>query len=582
MNQGPSGAESDVATESSALTTTATQSLVITDLQVTRNTTRTQDPCNAAAGAENKVWTIGHLLKREAEKNGLNPETYATNWINAWSGTVTINGQTVPPLIGPSVRTWWQRFAGGGTALPLHKAPFYLLAIVSRLDLRKHRPNGEPLGGEVRFVFGVLAANEVNPPCPTLSSDGVSTLIFEYSPAKTDENQVQDFGRRWLDLSTLTGSAYRSALQTLTEEVVNSGRLLRIRTNESPGNGEWTLGEFEPNATTKYMQRSTIKQSPTMALAGGTSQQLSDWIWQNRSELSANAFDFEIGSQGNNQPIASYWVPNTFPGTSTFFRGSLNLLPGNPPQFWTGPVPTGTNSEEQAWDWPNARFRFSVGTCRGCHGQDAGANLFHIQPTTPGEPPVLSRFLNGENEEFVDPANPDFRRVFNEMYRRETDLRKLVNGSPVLQPIFGNNYKVRFENSSKCLDSAGNNQTNGAFSQLYACHGNGNQRLSLVSVGSGVYQLKYKHSGKCIDVQNGSASNGARVVQNTCNSSTTSQRLTLESVSGVFAPAPRVLRFQHSSLCLVVQNQGTANGTAIVQGTCPASGEATKGFYLVE
>ena len=50
-----------------------------------------------------------------------------------------------------------------------------------------------------------------------------------------------------------------------------------------------------------------------MALAGGTSQQMSDWIWQNRSALSANAFDFEISSRGTiSPPIGSYWVPNTF------------------------------------------------------------------------------------------------------------------------------------------------------------------------------------------------------------------------------------------------------------------------------
>jgi hypothetical protein len=167
------------------------------------------------------------------------------------------------------------------------------------------------------------------------------------------------------------------------------------------------------------------------------------------------------------------------------------------------------------------------------------------------------------------------------MVRRENDLRNLVNGRPVLLPTFGNNYTVRFVTGNKCLDSAGNNSTDGAFSQLFTCHGNANQRLSLVSVGANVYNLKYKHSGKCIDVQNGSTSSGARVVQMSCNSSRTSQKLTLETRSGV-TPAARVLRFQHSNMCLLVQNQATADSTPVIQGACPASTDFAKGFNLVE
>jgi hypothetical protein len=43
-----------------------------------------------------------------------------------------------------------------------------------------------------------------------------------------------------------------------------------------------------------------------------------------------------------------------------------------------------------------------------------------------------------------------------------------------------------------------------------------------------------------------------------------------------------VLRFQHSNLCLLVKDQGTANATPIVQGTYPGSSDFSKGFDLVE
>jgi Ricin-type beta-trefoil lectin domain-like len=184
----------------------------------------------------------------------------------------------------------------------------------------------------------------------------------------------------------------------------------------------------------------------------------------------------------------------------------------------------------------------------------------------------------------VDPANPDRSRYFSELERRENDLRNLVNGAPVLLPVFGNYYTLRFYQSSKCLDSAGNTTNDNDVSQLYTCHGNGNQRLALTNLSNGVYSLKYKHSGKCVDVQNGSSAKGARVVQRTCDPARASQKLTLSALSGqpLGTPAPRVLRFQHSSLCLLVQNQGTADSTAIVQDTCPTAGQHAKAFHLVE
>jgi hypothetical protein len=592
QDSGPFGTDpADVTQVRSALTTTATQALVITDLSVTRDPARTEDPCSTTPGDEDKVWTIGHMLKREAQKNSLTPSTYVSNWMNAWTSTVTINGQTVPPFLGPVVRDVWQKFAGGSTALPLHKAPFWMLAIASRFDLRKHRPLGEPLGGEVRFIFGILSAATTNPACPTTVGDTVSTIILEYSPAKADENQVRDFARRWLDLSNLTGAAYRSALETLTEEVINSGRLLHIRTNEGPSGGkvgggasEWDMTEFEPNATTKFLQRSTLKQAPTMALASNDSQRMSDWIWSNRDALSANGFDFEVGRSGSRAvtalPIGDYSVPDRFPGTTIWFRGSLNFLQNAPQEFWSGPLPTGVSSAQQ-FDWNQARFRFSVGTCRGCHGGETGTGNLHITPVGVGIEAARSSYLSGAVD-VPDPTDPSFVRSFNEMLRRENDLRDLANGAPVQAPVLGNNYTVRFRTSGKCMDSAGNTTTDGAFSQLYSCHGNANQRLSLVSAGAGVYSLKYKHSGKCIDVQNASTGSGARVVQMTCNSSRASQKLTLDVLTGTTPTLPRVLRFQHSGLCLLVQNQATADATPIIQGTCPAVDDFAKGFDLVE
>jgi hypothetical protein len=574
---------------SSALSTTANQSLLITATSVTRNSTRTEDPCSTTAGDENKVWTIGHMLKEEAANRSVDPSTYVSTWMNSWTSTTTVNGQTIPPALGPDTRDNWNAFAGGSTSLPLHKAPFWLLAIVNRIDLRKHRPLGEPLGGELRFVFGFLGADSNNPPCPTVAGEFEAAIIVEYSPNKTNENQVRDYARRWLDLSNMTmgTTEYRAALAALTEEVILNGKLLRIRTNEfrfGENGKQWDLAEFEHDAN-NLLRRSTVKQAPTMALIGGD-QRMSDWMWANREALFANAFDYEVGRVGNravtSPPIGSYSVPNTF-SDGSYFRGGVNTLSGPfPSSFWNGPAPTGMPSEQLS-DWINTRFRFSVGTCNGCHGDETGTSILHILPQAVGAEAKRSPLLSGVVD-IPDPAwGGNVVRQFNEMWRRENDLRNLVNGAPVTDPVFGNNYTVRFKASGKCLDAAGGTTAtgDGVLSQLYDCHGDANQRLSLQALSAGVYRLRYKHSNKCIDVQNASTSDNALVEQRTCSTARNSQKLTLSTLSGT-VPYTRLLRFQHSNKCLLVKNQGTANSTSIVQGPCPSSSDFSKGFDLVE
>ncbi len=94
------------------------------------------------------------------------------------------------------MRSAWAKDSQG-TYL-LHKAPLKLLAIVSRLDLRMIRPFGEPLGGEVRFVFtpmlsplSLVSPTPADGRCMTAADDN-STIILEYSPVRTDENAVVD------------------------------------------------------------------------------------------------------------------------------------------------------------------------------------------------------------------------------------------------------------------------------------------------------------------------------------------------------------------------------------------------------
>ena len=153
---------------------------------------------------------------------------------------------------------------------------------------------------------------------------------------------VRDFAERWRALSALSGAEYRAALEQLTEEVVNEGRLLRIRTNEfldhsSDYDGEvgWHLTEFEP-VESRALGRTSIKASPTMALADGASALLASYIVNNERDLSANAVDAPVDVAS--APIGSYVVPDTFPGTDSNFLGSVNDMGTSPDaDFWNAP-----------------------------------------------------------------------------------------------------------------------------------------------------------------------------------------------------------------------------------------------------
>src|SRR6186713_1491737 len=143
-------------------------SFLVRDVAVVEDPARTQDPCRSTSSADaSKKWTFGYLMSQMA--NGVSPSAFARSWLASWENSTTVNGD---PLVevrpDPSqpisntkplarlVREAWER-ASGGTTLAMNKAPFRLLAIVNRFDLRKAPRNfGEGASGELRFVFSVL------------------------------------------------------------------------------------------------------------------------------------------------------------------------------------------------------------------------------------------------------------------------------------------------------------------------------------------------------------------------------------------------------------------------------------------
>ena len=85
----------------------------------------------------------------------------------------------------------------------------------------------------------------------------------------------------------------------------------------------------------------------------------------------------------------------------------------------------------QPWDAPairnpEARHRFSLSTCDGCHGGETDTDRKHIASRVAGELALLSPFMTGET--VIDPVSSASRQ-FGELARRRADLEAIVCGS---------------------------------------------------------------------------------------------------------------------------------------------------------
>ena len=246
-----------------------------------------------ARATKTKCGPSGHLLKREAEKNGIAPSTYVTNWMNAWTGTVTINGQTVPaaqrahrPHVLAALRRRQHVVAAaqGAVLAPRHRQPSRPEeASPARRAARRRGPfrlRHHRRLTEQSCVPDHAIRSDLDRHLRVLAGQGGREPGTRFRPplARPFEPERLDLPLGAPDLDG-GGRQQRPASAHPHQRRLDIGRWGGHRQD-----GIWR--EFEPNATTKFMQRSTIKQAPTMALAGDNSQLMSDWIWTNRARSS--------------------------------------------------------------------------------------------------------------------------------------------------------------------------------------------------------------------------------------------------------------------------------------------------------
>ncbi len=381
------GCESTAACGPAACTINRSAELAITALSVV------EDPVRTAPGG---AWSFGTLVKAMAGDQ--DPSALVRQWLKTWNTAQTVNGLTLPAraqmqsmVLGP----WEAKSGGPNQPLDFSKAPFRLLAIMNRMDLR----NPGVQAGEGRFVFGVLdsAGNPLQ-----------FTVILEYALPGGSPEAIQSWARDWHELGQLGlgNPNYNAKLQALTDRFTKPGvmtgrpfgnALNQIRTNEFVLAQPWEMREF--NLTDTGLRPVTVKLTPDAGF--DSSSVLGDFIRANEAAIVAE----------------QYVVPERFQGMS--FLGAAAKIPDG--FFWRAP---GVTAE--------ARHKFSLNTCSGCHAGETGTDFTHIAPRAAGHASVLSAFLRGGTVR--DPVTQE-PRTFDDLGRRATDLAALVCGTPSTQSL---------------------------------------------------------------------------------------------------------------------------------------------------
>jgi hypothetical protein len=389
------------------------RSLMVRNPLVVQDRSRTRTNC--ATGSMG-VWSFGYLMTEMANQSqtGIDPRDFTMEWLLRWYNDEVVNTFTIGERrVGiKQLISDWRKDADG--KLDLSFAPFRLLAIVNRADLRGG--NGLVYGqqstnaGELRFVFGVVD--------PVTCATQRFTTIFEYGVKSDSCEATKEWAKAWANLSNqVIGSAsYNAALQVLTERVVkanadpnrpNGSSINQVRTNELSLASPWELREFQldQRSFSSQLNSVTIKQTPDSGFNGtGT---LTSFINQFENELLTG----------------THVVTDSYLG-SPFLAAAIEYSSSD---FWDA---GGINNNE-------ARHQFSLNTCNSCHGRESNTPFLQVG-TAPFGPSTaaLSGFLRGSTPsttdvEFFPVGDPvdGTTRKFNDLLRRQADLDALINSS---------------------------------------------------------------------------------------------------------------------------------------------------------
>ena len=440
---------------------------MITNLSVIEDTNRTWDnngPPTAfgagGVGTRMGAWTFGKLMTDMANVGAPgNTVTSASDFVlrcfQTWHFQQAINNDTVPAV--PNVQAlvlqpWLAASAAEGlpsNTLDLAIAPFRLLAIVNRVDLRANSTYGgtslnscvpPEFAGEARFVFGFIDPNLPTNSIYNNAATNQMTVILEYAVPRSGCENVQNWGAQWAALNNLSFTTpaanpapytsdlqFNQALQAITDQFAKAGdnpsqmpnqsAIAQVRFNENMGT-EWALRQFNIETASGYLVESTVAATPAFPL--NATPTLESFL----ASLNNSSFC----TVGPLLPSTGITIPTMYLGVS--FQGGYapegvptgitnNGTSGTSGMFWTG-----TDCTD-----PCTRHTLSLNTCNACHTQETGTSFTHVSPRAIGSPTMLSGFLTGGSppNPVADPSGcSPATYTYSDLQRRVQDLNALV------------------------------------------------------------------------------------------------------------------------------------------------------------
>ena len=412
------------------------KSLMVTSPAVVEDTFRTFNPCNNI-GNPNGAWAFPKLISEMANTpvTGVSASDFLKRWLETWLTNVTVNADVIAARLQMNnIINNWSTLSNG--TFDIKFAPFKLIAIVNRVDLRGSLGYGFANPGEGRFVFCAINCNNGTP--SVFGTPAPFMVIFEYGlPFKTC-GSLKAYAKQWADLSgmTLGDATYNAALESITNQFAlantspskpNGSSLNQVRTNEFAfgfTSTPWELREFNIDSTTHQLKNVTVKQEPQVRFNKQHPAQVPADVTTMVSFVNTNTADVEANT---------YSIPEIEAGKN-FLAGKAHTL-NSSTYHWNGSTVAGPEFITS----DKARFNLSLNTCSGCHGGEANTgNFMHVAPGgLTGVPAFLSGFLKGNpplssggfvvNDRALRPAAPGEAREFNDLERRKIDLESLVH-----------------------------------------------------------------------------------------------------------------------------------------------------------
>jgi hypothetical protein len=395
----------------------AEHSLLIRDLGVVENRSRTSWRCGEPSMGK---WSFGYLMEQMANTpaTGVTGSQFAMAWLQHWASPQSVNGWTVNArtLVNSKIIDPWLAVSAKPGTLDLAKAPFKLLAIVNRMDLRNQAAYGGSSAGELRFVFTHTGD------CDDQSADPFN-VILEFGVTGGKCSVLKGLAQQWkaLDAHVVGSPQYNAALEAITEQVVaanagglkpNGSALNQLRTNENrlddTGGGlDWQLREFRIDPTTHLLVQVPTTQTPDRL-----------------SNFGSTSFVDYVNAHAPGIDLDDYTVPLTYPTAADPFRaGAAANFVG---MFWDG-------SPAHPIVDRGARHKVSLNTCNACHARETHAVFTHVGRASFGHEAPLSGFLTGIWVDDVADGTPS--RFFDELTRRAVDLDAILGESCFVAPL---------------------------------------------------------------------------------------------------------------------------------------------------